>query len=263
MSYNVANWAVGNDPGCAALEMTLWGCTLRALCDTTVAVSGANAQITVDGQEVRPGTPISVKEDCTIRIGPMNTGCRGYLAVAGGFSVPSVMGSYSTYLKGKFGGFSGRPLKTGDTLHQNPWPDHTYVSQSLKHRQKPHELQIGGQNPADQSPVMLRIHPGPEATSKALKTLCGSTYTVRPESDRMGLRLEGPKVSDTPADILSSAVVPGVIQVTSDGKPVLLLCDAQTTGGYTRLGCVVSEHLPLAGQLRPGAQVAFVLAHRT
>ncbi len=254
VSYGLANRAAGNRSGTAALEMTLWGCTLRALCDTTVAVSGSNPQITVDGKEMKPNEPIAVKEGNTIQIGPMSIGCRSYLAVAGGFSVLSVLGSFSTYIKGGFGGLLGRPVKSGDVLHQNPWPGRA---------QKPQNLQVSAPDLSNSSPVSLYIYPGPEATAEALKTLCGSTYTVRPESDRMGLRLDGPRVSEAPADILSSAVVPGVIQVTSDGKPVLLLCDAQTTGGYTRLGCVVSKHLPQAGQLRPGAQVRFVLADRT
>ncbi len=250
-SYFMANRVLGNTGGEAALEMTLLGARLRALRDVRVAISGAFAPVTLNGYQAGQDVPVQVPKDSILEVGPMTAGCRMYLAAEGGFAVPPVMGSASTCIRCNFGGHGGRPLRTGDVLN--------LVPRAKRLRRYP-----DGMIPAYTSPpgenVVLRVMPGPEATRESLQTLCSSPYTVRPESDRMGLRLDGPQLFQGPGDILSSAVVPGTIQVPSDGKPILLLADAQTTGGYRRLGCVISQDLPLAGQLRPGARVRFAHA---
>ena len=105
--------------------------------------------------------------------------------------------------------------------------------------------------------VPLRIITGPESTDSMLATLLTNIYQVRTESDRMGIRLEGPKLSEGKADIISAPVVPGTIQVSSDGQPMMLLADSQTTGGYKRAATVISHDLPLAAQLKPGNKVRF------
>ena len=255
-AYLAANACCGNDGGEAALEMTLLGGKFRALMDCTVAVSGAPARIAVDGKEAPMDEPLFLPSGSVLEVGPMGTGCRSYLAVSGGIEVPSILGSKSTYVRGGFGGYLGRALKAGDVLQCGPAPGHESVlrrwAAAPRDKRRPAR--------AWAEPVTLRIIPGPEADPRLLAALCSDSYTVRPESDRMGLRLAGPEVPVGRGDILSSPVVPGTIQVPSDGKPLLLLCDAQTTGGYKRVAVVATGDLPMAGQLRPGSRVALRLA---
>lgn len=286
-SYSLANSLCGNDPNHAALEITLLGPRLRADLDMTIAVTGALATVTVNGGEVPMNRPVFVPAGAEIEVGSLTVGCRCYLAVSGGVSVPQVLGSRSTYLRGAFGGFHGRGLKKGDSLPIGPAPHHQAITckqAGLPTKTGPARACMPPspirQRMSD-AEVALRVIAGPEcegertvhpipgqtdrqgarlafpAREGTLDALCRETYTVRPESDRMGLRLEGRRLSVGTGGILSSPVVPGTIQLPPDGRPLLLMCDAQTSGGYPRIACVVSEDLPLAAQLRPGAKVRF------
>jgi antagonist of KipI len=249
-SYRRANLLVGNSEGEAAVEMTLLGGKFRAVIDCLVAYTGARAAVTVDGLPAPVDCPLPVKAGSLMEIGSFTTGCRGYLAVSGGIDVPLVLGSRSTYVTGGFGGFQGRALRAGDMLPAGPAPCSPRLQAAA----------VPSLTPAlDEPCLVLRVRSGPEGEPGLLDALCGGEYTVNPESDRMGLRLTGPEVPVGKGDILSSAVVPGVIEVPADGKPLLLLCDCQTTGGYNRIAVVVGEDLPLAGQLRPGARLRFQL----
>lgn len=264
-SYRRANLECGNEPGDAALEMTLLGGKLRAWMDLTVAVTGAPAPVLVDGAEAGMNEPLFLPRGSLLEVGSLQAGCRTYLAVAGGIQVSPVLGSRSTYARGKFGGYQGRSLRSGDVLWSGPAPEHAFI---LQCRQTPHVPDPRGLERSVSEtigqwsgpPTVLRIVPGPEAEPVLLDALCSDSYSVNPESDRMGLRFTGPRVQAGQGDILSSPVVPGVVQVPSDGQPVLLLCDGQTTGGYKRVAVVISEGLPLAGQLRPGSRVVFRLS---
>jgi len=249
-SYCLANALLGNSRGEACLEFTLKGPVLRAKMDLWAAVTGAPAPVTVDGKRAPVNRPLFLPEGSVMEIGSLRNGLRGYLAVSGGILVPEILGSRSTYTKGSFGGFQGRPLKAGDVLPVNSG------SAPPQMRSLPSPLPFERFSFTE---TMLRVIPGPEATQEALYLLTSQPYEVTPDSDRMGLRLDGPPIFHEKTDILSSPVVPGTIQVPSDGKPILLLADSQTTGGYKRIACVASQDLPLAGQLRPGTKVRFQL----
>jgi biotin-dependent carboxylase-like uncharacterized protein len=258
-SYRFANQLCGNAPGEAALEMTLLGARLRAQVDLTVAVTGAPAPVTIDGKQASMDESLFLPRGSLVEVGSLQSGCRTYLAVAGGIKVPRVMRSRSTYLRGRFGGYQGRLLKPGDLLPVGPAPEHSFIlEQTVALPRQTPDLLAALKAPE----VVLRVTPGPEAEPSVLEALCSDSYTVSPESDRMGLRFAGRAIADGNGDILSSPVVPGTIQVPSDGRPLLLFCDAQTTGGYRRVATVTAEDLPLAGQLRPGARVAFWVVER-
>lgn len=252
-SYRLANRLVGNALGEAALEMTLFGATLLSSIDCVVAYTGARASLRVDGAEAPMDSPISLSKGSTLTIGPFETGCRGYLAILGGIDVPVVMGSRSTYVRGRFGGFQGRPLRMGDAIAVGPAPSMPAVKPDV-----PFTPSITAD--LEQPCFILHVLEGPEAEPHLVEALCAGEYTVNPESDRMGLRLSGPEVPVGKGDILSSAVIPGLIEVPADGKPLLLLCDCQTTGGYRRIAVVTEQDLSMAGQLRPGAKVRFTRA---
>ena len=263
-SYALANLLCGNKPKAPALEMTLWGARLKALIDVVVAVTGAPCPVNVDGRPFSMNEPVRISAGSVVEIGSPPKGCRMYLAVSGGFSVPPVLGSASTYTRGSFGGFLGRPLRPGDVLDIGPGAWHrgderisSHVPRNLAGWPERLSRSLGEEF------LSLRFFAGPESSTErsrvALDSLCGRAFTVRNDSDRMGIRLEGklPEENVEGGDILSSPVVPGVLQLPSDGSPVLLLHDAQTSGGYRRIAVVVDEDLPLAAQLRPGSRVRF------
>jgi len=246
----VANGLVGNGRGAAVLEITLLGPTLRALADVRLAVCGGDLSPSVEGRAVQTWKTMTLREGQTLAFGRRRSGARAYLSVAGGFSVPTVLGSRATFLRGRLGGFAGRRLEAGDVLEGFPqclFPGERGL--------RPADI------PAYALPAVLRVLPGPHLpafTDKGRDTFFSQTYIVSPHSDRQGYRLDGSAVAraDT-ADILSEAMPLGGVQVPPDGQPILLMADRQTTGGYPLIGVVISADLPRAGQLAPGDPVCF------
>jgi KipI family sensor histidine kinase inhibitor len=242
-SLEVANRMVGNDPDAAALEFTLVGPDLLFLRDTVVALAGGSLAGWPAGQ------PVRVRKGQTLRLGVLERGCRGYLAVAGGFGVPRVLGSRSTAVRAGFGGYRGRPLRAGDRLPLGRlgWRCAGPVCWRLEER-----LIF-----PSASPVVVRVLRGTHAHEFAPEALAVE-FRVGAQSDRMGVRLEGVRVGRMGgAELRSMPVSPGVVQVPPDGHPIVLLADAQTLGGYPQLAHVVSADLPRMAQVRPGETVRF------
>jgi len=257
-SYRVANLLVGNDQDAACLEITFLGPTLRALDSAVIALTGGAFQATLNEQPLPQWQAVEVKENDIITISEAKVGARGYLAVAGGFDVPMVMGSRSTYIRGKIGGFQGRPFQAGDELEVG-----------LPLREPRHY--IGKFIPSEYIPkynasgiVTLRVIMGPQEncfSQKGLQDFLMSTYTVTSESDRMGCRLGGTSVehlSKDHAQIISDGIPLGAVQIPGDGMPIIMLADAQTTGGYPKIATVCTVDLPLVSQCKPGDEVHFL-----
>lgn len=241
VALRVANLLVGNAENAAALEFALVGPELEFSQDTVVALGG------VEWEGLPSWQPVAVRAGERVKIGTAKRGCRGYLAVAGGITVDPVMGSRSTYLRGSFGGFQGRALHDGDVL---PLPavtrqlgDHWRIDARVLPAYSPHPV--------------VRVLRGAQ-TEEFGAALFETEFKVSPQSDRMGLRLAGSTlVRSNKADLISSAVAPGTVQVPPDGKPIVLMADAQTIGGYPQGAHVISVDLPLMAQLRPGDAVRF------
>lgn len=249
-SMHIANLLCGNDENEGVVEMTLYGITAQFSCDTVIALSGADVSPVVNGVPVSMNKAVALYAGSYLHCTSAQNGARAYLAVSGGFDVEAVMGSKSTSLKLGIGGFKGRKLAAGDVIALNR---ETEPFSDMDGR----ELSVS----AFGSDVVLRCVPGPQDdmfTAEALRTLFASEYTVSASSDRMGIRLDGPAL-DAPegTDIISDGIVSGSLQVPSDGKPILLIADHQTTGGYAKIATVISSDLPLAGQLSPGNTVRF------
>lgn len=252
-SYNAANELVGNTGGEAALELTLFGGSYRLEADAILAVTGADMEPLLNGTPCGINRPFQARSGSVLTFSPAAVGLRTYLAAAGGFDVPLVLGSRSTNLKCGIGGFEGRALRAGDVLPVGK----TAVSwEDVKDRRTeaiscPEEISV-------------RVIAGPQAdafTEKGLADFYRGTYTVSEESDRMGCRLTGPAIeSKQGTDIVSDGIVFGSIQVTNAGLPIVLLADRQTTGGYAKIATVVSSDLPLLAQARPGNRVRFCRA---
>lgn len=249
-----ANLLAGNDPAEACLEITALGPTLRFETPAAFALAGGDFHPLLDGVPIRAYRAYSAPKGAVLTLGAAAAGFRCYLAVNGGFALPAVMGSLSTYAKGGFGGLDGRPLQKGDTL---PLRGPQFWLANMENRQmEPLPL------PQKEQPI--RVVEGPQRdcfSRRGMETLLSSVYTIGPSSDRMGYRLEGPAVQRAEGfdgNILSDGVAMGCIQVP-DGQPLIMMADRQTTGGYGKIAAAISCDLPLLAQCRPGDTLRFRL----
>lgn len=249
---SMANILAGNQPEAAVLEMTMLGGTFRFDKDSYVAVCGADMQVKLNGQPVKNWSGFPVPANSELVFGYAMSGCRGYLAVCGGIDVPEVMGSRSTYTRAALGGFEGRALKAGDVINAGNTDAKSYVSRELP------DLYI----PEYTNDISLRVILGPQAdlfTKNGVQTLLSSSFVVSARNDRMGILLEGNKIEHVNGpDIISDALCAGAIQVPGDGQPIIMMADCQTTGGYAKIGFVISSDLSKLAQAKAGDTVTFV-----
>ena len=266
-ALRLANLLVSNAPGEAGLEITPAGPTIRFEAPHLLALSGANLSATLDGAPVPQHRPVAVQAGAQLAFGAARTGCRAYLAVAGGLGLPPVLGSQSTLVRATLGGLHGRALQAGDEL---PAPGPTGPGLALWHKllngarrtwQAAPWLPAPVLRPALPPSPVLRALPGPEYEEFApasQQAFWRELFTVTPAADRMGYRLAGPALARPGgAELLSSAVAPGTVQVPPGGQPIVLLADCQTTGGYPRLAHVIAADLVRLAQARPGTPLRF------
>ncbi len=256
----LGNALVGNSPLAAALELTLSGPTLLALDDTGLCVFGAPFQIERDGQTLRFNHTFTLKKGETLRIGGTSEGCRAYLCVVGGFRAQPVLDSVTQF----------EPLKADEVLE---CAESRLPGRSLD-LSPPAPLAEAGRSATDVASSLL----GTEAMGldfsgrlgrNGLRCLLGPqadwfddsffkhAYLVTPASNRMGIRLDGPALALPSRELVSEPVAPGAVQITNDGKPIVLGVDGQTIGGYPKIAHVISADLDVLGQLRPGDEVRF------
>jgi biotin-dependent carboxylase-like uncharacterized protein len=252
-SFRVGNLLVGNQEEEACLETTVMGPKLKALQEVVIAITGGDLFPTLNGESLEMWRTHLLVEGDVITFKRIRSGCRAYLALSGGLIVPKIMGSRSTYLSGRFGGLQGRALKRGDIL---------YMLDRLPSLKKLGLRFPGDWIPSFEKEVMLRVIPGPQDhhfTEKGFQTFSSSAYQVTPQCDRMGVRLEGPKIErrpDVEESIISEGLISGAIQVPGDGKPIIILTEL-VTGGYTKIATVISTDLTKVAQIKPGNQVRF------
>ena len=248
-SFILANRLVGNADGVAGLEFTLIGPRLRAEAPCAIAVTGADAPLTLNDAPAAGWETLMLSTGDVVRIGAARSGVRGYVAVAGGIDVPPVLGSRATYLRGRLGGLEGRPLRRDDLLK-------TGAAGRVRGRAVP-----ASAIPDWRAEPVLRVVLGPQAdrfTEEGLAAFLGGAYEVLPQSDRMGARLSGPRIAHARGhDIISDGIALGAVQVPGDGQPIVLLADRQSTGGYTKIATVCSFDVPRVGQAKPGQRVRF------
>jgi biotin-dependent carboxylase-like uncharacterized protein len=250
-----ANRLVGNAVDAAVLEVTGSNAAFELLTPLIVAVTGANLEVTLDSIALSTWTTFLARAGQELHLGPRQTnwGARCYIAVNGGINVPKVLESRSTNLAAAFGGLEGRALRAGDTLAQLVAPFDV-----LRTAGKVWPLQA---RPPYSARPTLRIIPGPHLdvfAERTLDTLTAAEWRIGQQSNRIGYRLEGvtlPYIRNI--SIASHGVIPGAIQVPPDGSPILLMADAQTTGGYPIIGVVIGADLPLAAQLLPNDSLSF------
>lgn len=251
----VANALLGNDPGAAALELTLLGPVLRARRACTVALGGADlgAVVEATGIPVPSGTSHALATGDVLSFTGGSSGVRAYLALAGGVDVPAVLGSRSTYVPAGLGGLEGRALAAGDRLSAAGGP-HPEIGTRVWPAAA--SLRPGGT-------AVLRVVAGPDAAAAAgaLEALLEGEWLVDPSSDRMGVRLSARREHPRPStgELVSRPVAWGAVQVPPSGAPIVLGADHQTVGGYPVPAVVITADLPVLGQIGPGDALAFRL----
>lgn len=255
-SHILANRLVGNSPDAATLEITLAGPTLYFSRPAVVALCGACFQAEVNGEPLPDWRPVRLPAGSQLRIGGAREGCRGYLAVSGGLEVPRVLGSRATDVRGGFGGCWGRPLRAGDRLRFGRIePGVDRVEASAWWIDVETELALS-------RPAVAGVLPAAAGEAPRDRLVAGR-WSVANDSSRQGLRLTGPRI-ELPERWTrpSEPVLPGTVQLPPDGQPIVLLGEAQTVGGYPRIGHVAAADLPRLAQLRPGESLAFVAIER-
>ncbi len=250
ISLRLGNRLVGNAEGAAGLEMTLLGGNFLFTERTIFALTGSDFGSTLDGASVELWTSIEAQPGQTLRMGPTRSGARCYLCVQGGIAVKTFLESSSTHLLSGLGGFEGRALRKGDVLNCGP-----AKASFLKRRLSAKSLQ-------DFSPrKVLRVTAGPQndwVPESSQKLFYASVYQVTEESNRMGLRLEGPRLpTRSGGQMITEGVALGAIQVPESGQPIILFVEQQTTGGYPKIANVISADLSSVGQLRPRDEIRF------
>lgn len=250
-AFKIANLLLDNPENEAVLEFTLIGPTLEFTSATIIAITGGDFQPTINGDPAPMYTAIYVNKGDILKFASARTGSRGYIAFSSYLDIPVVMGSRCTNMKSKLGGFKGRRLQADD-----------YIGFRIKRRYLPFFLsrKLEPDN-YDQDAVTLRVIMGPQddAFSKqGIETFLGSEYTVTSDFDRMGCRLEGAFIAPKEtSDIISDGIAFGSIQVPSHGKPIILLSDRQTTGGYAKIATVISVDIPKIVQRKTDHKVRF------
>lgn len=276
-ALQAANVLVGNEAGAAGIEVTQPGLALRVHAPTVLAVAGADLRLQINGVDAASWCVQYVGPGDIVRFVERRFGVRAYVAVAGGIDVPVVLGSRSTYVRGRLGGVDGRPLRQGDGLATGnsalrstsgaPNPVGWHERRQRVGLRLPERLRRFA------VPRPVRVIAGPQADAfapVALQRLLAGPYLVAPETDRMGCRLQGPNLpyrKANPREHISDGIAPGSIQVAGDGQPIVLLADRQTTGGYPKIATVISADLDFLAHVWPGESITFRLtdveeAHR-
>ncbi len=257
-AFYSANRLLDNPALMPVLEMLYKGAVIRFGAPVRFVLTGGDMQARLNDKPVRTYCPMYAETGDMLVLSACVTGRYGYLAVEGGFSVPSVLGSCSTYLKCGLGGFEGRALKAGDRI---PIGEAVHLVETSRPE--------GLRRVYDAAPPpylafkekTIRVILGPQQdhfTAAGIRTFLSTPYTVSPDSDRMGYRLNGQPIATAGgSDILSDGTVFGSIQVPSSGKPIVLLADRQTTGGYAKIATIVSADLPALVQSMPGTVLHF------
>lgn len=261
-ALRVANLLAGNEESAAGLEITFGGLRLRFTHDRIVVWGGGHFDARIGSTSLAAGHPALVRSGEEFSIDSPACGCRAWLAISGGIDVPVVLGSRSGDLRAGFGGVRGRPVRDGEEfpVGENP-PSAKLLIEKLRSeriaRWKPaHDWS----STARREPVLryLRGADSGRFVESALQLFNNEGFFVSPDSDRMGIRMDGPLLERSQdVDLLSEAVAPGTVQVPPNGHPILLLNDCQTIGGYPKIAHVITVDLSVAAQLCPGDRVRF------
>lgn len=263
LSARLANLVLGNPERAAVMEFTYADAQLKAESDVLISYVGDGAILMTDGQNIPAERPVFIPQGKAIKLINSTKGSRTYLAMAGGFDVPGVLDSRSTYLAASLGGMEGRALKSGDMLGGGALNgiNEKVISElsGVEVGYTPWSVSRSLLLPTDRKTIhVVPAHEFNWFDGQAVVDFLSEPFTIGAQSNRMGYNLEGPALNRLKKDeLLSTAVMPGTIQVTGNGSTILLMADCQTTGGYPRIAQVAAVDLPLCAQLKPGDTIYF------
>jgi antagonist of KipI len=268
VALEIANGLVGNPGYAAALEVTLLGPEIVFESEALVALCGAEMETVAGGVKLPENRPVMIEKGTSLHLRRTTLGSRAYLAVAGGIVLPQVLGSRSTYLPAKFGGFQGRALRAGDRL---PLIDNVSSISHARYQRLNGKKIYGGLRSVGWSvpsltlpmrdPLLVHAMEGRHYShfdAAARRAFFEATWKMTPDSNRMGFRLAGPVLAREEArEILSEPTCLGSVQVPASGMPIALMADHQTTGGYPKIAEIAAADVPRLAQLAPGGTVQF------
>jgi antagonist of KipI len=247
-SFVIANLLLRNPDNAAALETTFQGLKLKVLNKVTMSIAGAHLDPWLNERPAPQWTAFTMEEGDVLQFKKREKGLRAYVAVQGGFDVPEVMGSRSTYVRGRIGGI----LREGETL--GICPIGSEMPKNVLTLRREYRPDFNRTDP-------IRLMLGPQEdyfTPRGIDTFLSSTYRISPQCDRQAFRTEGPAIEIAKGpDIISDSIPLGAVQVTGDGRPVILLRDAQATGGYAKIAVVARVEMDRLGQMMPGDTIRF------
>lgn len=250
-AMQLANWLLGNSPDSPVLEITQIGPVLIAHAKVSIAICGAEFELTLNNQSINGRKAIVLNPNDRLVFGRLKQGARAYLAIRGSFDVNQQLGSYSTHLTAGYGGYKNRQLLDGDKLYFTTKP-------AIKERQLSQR-----KRPTYSGNYLFRCVDSLESaqfTRNQKDQFLSNSYQISPNSNRMGIRLTGkPIPNSTPVEIVSTGLTQGSIQIPADGMPIISSVDGQTIGGYPRIANVIAGDLPLLGQLKAGDKISFAL----
>lgn len=249
-AMTLANLLLGNDSNKALLECTYSGPEISFYCDEIISITGADMSPKINGKAVAMWTSLLVKAGDKLQLSGASSGLRSYIAFSRELLVPALMGSKSTFMRARLGGLGGNKLSKGDEIRlgeKEASSQGTYLPPKYI--------------PSYNKDACLRVVMGPQDdyfTKEAISTFLTSSYQISPEADRMGYRLEGPRINHKDqVDIISDGIVFGSIQVPGSGAPIIMMSDRQTTGGYPKIATLITPDLSVLAQMGPGMRVNF------
>lgn len=261
LALAIGNILVGNDPGAAAIEITASNFRVRFCENIAFALSGADGSASLGGLDLPPDWVIGARAGQELSFRVPKKGMRVYMTVAGGIDVPEVLGSRSTDVKSGFGGMQGRSLVAGDRLQRFPRPDLISLP-PFGFGVKPFAFPNDLVEPDDRDVTLVRAIPAAQHdnfSSTVQSTFWSTDWSLRPDSNRMGLRLAGPELMPLEhTELLSHGILPGVVQVPPSGQPIIQVSDANTCGGYPKMAVVIGADLWRLGQVRLGGKIRFI-----
>jgi len=249
-AFTWANHLLGNPRGAAMLEITFGGLEIAAQINTTIALTGADLGATINGERIEPWRTHRVKAGDRLKFHSPESGLRAYLAVAGGFEIPQLLGSCSTVMREGIGGLvsDGAKLKADDRLpcaEVAAQPVSAVPAEDIPDYRK--DLELG----------LIEGYQIADFPSEQLRRFFASEYQITTDIDRMGYRLKGEAISATRSGIISEGIAAGAVQIPADGQPIVLMCDRQTIGGYPKPGCISRLGMAQLAQRGPGSRVRF------
>ncbi|MCJ7842601.1 biotin-dependent carboxyltransferase family protein [Lederbergia sp. NSJ-179] len=248
----LANFVLDNDENEAVIEMAFRGPTLKIQKNLILAIFGADMGAEWNGRRMEIGKPIFVQKGDILTFSYAKDGTRTYLAVKGGFFIEKVLNSYSTDMRTGMGGICGRALKKGDILPVKESSDFHHALWGLPSHAR---------NYIRENIIPIHFIKGRQYdwfTKESLLLFESESFTIEPHSDRMGYRLSGPVLNwKDSQELITEGTAFGSIQVPPKGQPIILMADRQPTGGYPKIGEVMTCDLPRLSQMRPGDRVRF------